>query len=81
MLNIGIVLSTKLIQAGIHTKLQLVEFGAEAAFLRLKAIDPTICINTLYALEGAIQGIRWHQLPQGRKAELLHFFNQSKVLK
>jgi hypothetical protein len=35
----------------------------------------------LYALEGAIQGIRWHNLPKARKEELLHFFNQTKALK
>jgi DNA transformation protein len=81
MLNIGIVLSAKLNQVGIKSMLQLMEFGAEAAFLRLQAIDSTICINTLYALEGAIQGIRWHNLPKARKEELLHFFNQTKALK
>lgn len=29
---------------------------------------------TLYAIEGAIQGIRWHNLEKSRKEELKEFF-------
>jgi DNA transformation protein len=79
MKNIGKVLEDRLSQVGIETAQQLMAVGAERAFLRLRAVYPSTCINTLYALEGAIQGIRWHELPQWRKAELLCFFNQSKA--
>ncbi len=72
--NIGPELSKLLIQADILNEFQLKETGAEQTFLRLRAIDPTACINKLYAIEGAIQGIRWHHLESSRKNELLHFF-------
>jgi hypothetical protein len=29
----------------------------------------------LYGLEGAILGIKWHELPPDRKQELLQFFH------
>ena len=36
--------------------------------------DSGVCINMLFALEGAIQGIRWHDLDKTRKRELNDFF-------
>jgi len=38
-----------------------------------------VCINMLYALEGAIQGIRWHGLSKERKLELKEYYNSLKV--
>jgi DNA transformation protein and related proteins len=32
----------------------------------------------LFALEGAIQGIRWHNLDKNRKTELTEFYNRLK---
>ncbi len=34
------------------------------AFRRIRIIDGSACLNRLYALEGDIQGIRWHHLSQ-----------------
>lgn len=76
--NIGKHLAEKLIEAGITTVEELKDQGSEAIFTRLTTIDNTLCINVLYALEGAVQGIRWHSLNPGRKAELLDFFHQIK---
>jgi len=76
--NIGKYLAEKLIEASIPTIEELKDLGSEAVFTRLNTIDKTICINVLYALEGAVQGIRWHSLNSGRKAELLDFFHQIK---
>ncbi len=72
--NIGKELEAKLIQVEIETFEKLIEAGAENAFIKIKTVDPSACINMLYALEGAIQGIRWHGISKERKLELLNFF-------
>ena len=76
--NIGKTLTGKLQEVGIKTISDLRNIGAEEAFIRLAAIDSSACINMLYALEGAIQEIRWHHLPSQRKQELLEFFRFCK---
>jgi DNA transformation protein and related proteins len=76
--NIGKELKLKLLEAGIETLAQLKETGSENIFVRLATIDNSICINTLYAIEGAIQEIRWHQLSKDRKRELLDFYHLCK---
>ncbi|MBZ9688850.1 TfoX/Sxy family protein [Clostridium estertheticum] len=43
-----------------------------------KSINDSACINRLYALKGAIQGIRWHNLSNEVKNELKKFYNTSK---
>ena len=60
--NIGKTLATKLILVGIKNSEDLKNTGSQDTFIKLLTIDQTACINMLYALEGAIQGIRWHQL-------------------
>ncbi len=78
MPNIGKTLAEKLIVAGIPTPGDLKSVGSENAFIRIKTIDREACINMLYALEGAIQGIRWHNLEKDKKQELTEFFNRLK---
>ena len=73
--NIGPELARLLNKAEIHDSEELKELGAEEAFLRLKAQDPTACFHKLTALEGAVQGVRKTQLTPERKAELREFFN------
>jgi len=72
--NIGKTLANRLVIAGIETPDHLLAIGSENAFIKLATIDENACINQLYALEGAIQGIRWHDLSSERKSELLEFF-------
>jgi DNA transformation protein len=76
--NIGKIVAEKLKMVGISTPAQLKAAGSEDAFTRLATIDDSACINTLYALEGAIQGIRWHSLTDERKRELLEYFHFCK---
>lgn len=76
--NIGKVLAEKLEQAGVSCIEEFKLLGAENAFLRVRIIDTSACIDHLYALEGAIQGIRWHNLSPERKQELKEFFNKCK---
>lgn len=75
--NIGEVLAAKLQQAGINNEQQLKECGSENALIKIAAIAKNdVCINMLYAIEVAIQGIRWHKLDKYRKEELKAFYHQ-----
>lgn len=76
--NIGNKLELQLNEVGIETVEQLKKSGSKKAWLAIKSIDSSACINRLYALEGAIQGIRWHGLSDELKKELKEFYNQVK---
>jgi DNA transformation protein and related proteins len=76
--NIGKTLAGKLITVGISSPGDLMEAGSENAMIRIKTIDKEACLNMLFALEGAIQGIRWHNLEENRKTELKEFYNRLK---
>lgn len=77
--NIGKVAAEKLKEVGITTPEELCTVGAEQAFIRLQTIDETVCLCMLQGLEGAIQGIRWHNLPKERKEELRQFFRMRRM--
>ena len=72
--NIGPIVEEQLNQVGITTYEQLKEIGSTQAWLKIKAIDESACIHRLYALEGAIQGIRKTELPPDKKKELKEFY-------
>jgi DNA transformation protein and related proteins len=76
--NIGKEVAQRLNQVGIDSAEQLKALGSEKAFLRLQAVDPGACYCMLCGLEGAIQGIRWHNLSPERKMELKHFIKIAK---
>lgn len=78
LVNIGPTLEKQLGQVGITTPAELKAIGSREAWLRIKAIDPSACIMRLPALEGAIQGIRWHDLDPDVKAELSAFYHANK---
>lgn len=77
--NIGKVVAEKLVQVGITTPEELKTVGTEQAFIRIQTIDDTACFCMLQGLEGAIQGIRWHNLPKERKEELREFFRIRRI--
>jgi len=77
--NIGNVLSEKLRQIEITTPEKLLQTGTEQTFIRLMTVDKSACLSELLALEGAIQGIRWHNLPKERKEELKVFFRMRSI--
>ena len=58
--NIGKSVEEQLNLVGINTVEDLKIIGSKEAWLKIKEIDKSACINRLYALEGAIEGIRWH---------------------
>lgn len=76
--NIGEKLAEQLREAGIETEEELRRTGSEEAWTRILARDPSACIMRLYALEGAIRGIRWHDLDPGVKAGLKAYYTRLK---
>lgn len=76
--NIGSELAKRIESAGFETVESLKEAGSRQVFLTLNEMDPTVCINTLYALEGAVRSIRWHSLPREDKLDLNEFYKLVK---
>ncbi len=73
--NIGKTLADKLNMVGIENEQELKQLGSENAIIKIATIENSgACINMLYAIEGAIQGIRWHGLDANRKQELKEFY-------
>ncbi len=77
--NIGVILEKQLCTIGVDTPEQLTRLGSQEAWLRIQAIDPSACLNRLCALEGAIQGVRWHHLAPAVRQELKAFYNAHKL--
>lgn len=73
MMNIGKEMEKKLASVGIGSQEELIQFGAEQAFLKLKERYPNVCLVHLYALEGAVCNVEFNSLPEGRKRELKEF--------
>lgn len=80
MRNLGPACEQDLEAVGILTAGQLIEMGAEAAFLamlsgRLKQGRSAKCCNAayLYAMYGAIHEIDWRELPEKKKDEFKAF--------
>ncbi len=75
--NIGPKLAEELNNVGIKTYEDLCSTGSAQILFKLKGNAGHCCMNTLYALEGAIQKIRWHSLPDADRkrvrAEYLSF--------
>lgn len=67
--NIGPTLETELNAIGVRTYDDLKSLGSVEAVLRLGVVG-NACYNKLYALEGAILGIRWHDMPSDHKNQL-----------
>ena len=76
--NIGKEMERQLNAIGISTYDDLVNCGSREAWLKIKAIDSSACINRLMGLEGAIQGIRWHNLSEVDKQSLKDFYYKNK---
>ena len=77
--NIGKVMVAQLAAVGITTRQQLAQRGARQTWLDIKAVDPSACYNRLCGLQGAIEGVRWHSLPDKTKQDLKEFYELHKV--
>jgi DNA transformation protein len=78
IINIGKELEKQLNEVGIKTLDELKNNGSKNAWLKIRHIDSSACYNRLCALEGAIQGMRWHNLSENDKKELKMFYNEWK---
>jgi DNA transformation protein len=67
-------MAERLGEAGIITAEELFRLGSKAAFLKMVEVDDEVCISILYSLEGAIEGVRWHDLNLKRREELKKFY-------
>lgn len=76
--NIGEFVEKQLNDVGINTYEQLKKAGSMGAWLKIKAVDPSACIHRLYALEGAIEGIKKSQLSSEIKEKLKEFYTLNK---
>jgi len=76
--NIAEKLEGQLNEVGITTFDELKHVGSREAWLRILARDPSACIMRLSALEGAIQGVRWHHLDEQTKTSLKEFYHRHK---
>jgi len=79
--NISEVIAEKLMKAGISNPDDLTFTGSKQAFFRIRVLESDCCINMLYALEGAVQGIRWHSLDEKTKNDLKLFYNSISYFK
>ncbi len=75
-LNIGKVLELKLENVGINSLEDLKEVGTEEAFARVKQIDKNAGRSILFAIDGAVQEVKWHAIPEERKEKLRAYFNE-----
>jgi DNA transformation protein len=76
--NIAAKLDAQLTEVGITTIAELTAVGSREAWLCILARDPSACLMRLSALEGAIQGVRWHYLDDATKLSLKEFYNEHK---
>jgi len=65
-------------EVGINTVDELNDIGSQEAWLKIREIDESACLNRLMALEGAIQNIRWHDLSSEDKDNLRDFYHSVK---
>ena len=68
--NIGPVLAVKLRESGITSYDDLARVGSVDAMLRIARGSKVVRYNMLYALEGAIRGVRWHSIPSHERVKL-----------
>jgi len=76
--NIGPEIARQLNAVGIYKYDDLVNIGSREAWLKIKAVDPSACLNRLMSLEGAIQNVRWHNLPENEKQSLKDFYKENR---
>jgi hypothetical protein len=69
--NIGPKSMAWLRQTGVRSLEDLQAAGALAAFVRIKRAGFRPSLNLLYALEGAIQGCHWQEIPEERRTALV----------
>ena len=71
MRNLGPVTRRRLAEIGITGMEQLSEVGSVQAFVRMRFVSPRgLSLNALHAMEAAILGCDWRELPPETKRRL-----------
>ena len=70
LLNLGPTSAAWLREAGVATPEDLARLGSVEAFLLVAERQPGTTLHLLYALEGALQDVRWDRLPAEVRADL-----------
>ena len=78
MRNIGNEMERKLKSVDISSPEELATIGSKAAFIRLKARYPEVCLVHLYTLQAAIEGIDMQHLPEETKRDLKAYSDSLK---
>jgi len=68
LLGIAQRIERQLMDIDINSPARLSDVGSHEAFRRLRNIDPSLSVNILYALEGAISEVHWHDFTREEKA-------------
>ena len=69
--NLGRIAARQLAEIGIKSEAGLRAAGAVAAYLRLKDhFGRGVSLNYLYALDGALKGVRWDLMPEAERTVL-----------
>jgi DNA transformation protein len=76
--NIGKTLAAELEKLGVASREELVSLGSVEAARRIAKTRSGTCHSLLFALEGAIRGVRWHSLPKSDRARLKDRFDASR---
>ncbi|MCK5650453.1 MAG: TfoX/Sxy family protein [Gemmatimonadetes bacterium] len=71
--NIGPTLESLLREHGVASPEELRSLGAMETCRRLQ-LRGEACVNKLYAIEGALRGVRWHDIPQEEREVLRREF-------
>lgn len=69
--NVGPKSAAWLRQVGVRSMEDLAALGAVGAFIKVKRAGFKPSLNLLYALEGALIGCHWQQVPDARRQQLL----------
>lgn len=78
--NLSVRMEMMLHEAGILNVQHLYEIGAKQSWLKLRAVNPHVGLQTLLALQGAISGHHYAALPQAVRAELDAWFQRTVLL-
>ena len=76
--NLGPKSVQMLASAGIHSLEQLQHLGSVAAYVRVKKVAPAASLNLLWALEGALTGLRWQDVAREHRTSLLMALDVAK---
>ena len=76
--NIGKTLAAELNDIGVTNRDQLIALGSVEATRSIAKTRSGACHSLLFALEGAIRGVRWHSLPKVVRARLKDRFDECK---